>query len=116
MMLALLFDILNAPILIAQIIGAETALLATFFGNNFWAFRGKHHHTFWNKLVRFHASALGGLLINSTLVVVLVKYGHLYYGAALVIGSVAGLVWNYTLYKKFVFKIHSKNNEKLINQ
>ena len=115
-MLALLFDILNAPILIAQIIGAETALLATFFGNNFWAFKGKHHHTFWIKLVRFHASALGGLLINSTSVVVLVKYGHLYYGAALVIGSVAGLVWNYTLYKKFVFKAHPKDNEKLTNQ
>ncbi len=103
-MLVLLFDILNIPILVAQIAGAETALLATFFGNNFWAFKGKHYHAFWNKIARFHASALGGLLINSTLVVVLVKYGHLYYGAALVIGSVCGLVWNYTAYKKFVFK------------
>ena len=113
LMLALFYDILSTPILIAQIFGAETALLATFFGNNYWAFKGRHRHTFWNKFIKFHASALGGLLINSFLVVVLVKYGHLYYGLALVIGSAAGLVWNYTLYKKFVFKSYTKSGDSI---
>ena len=107
-MLAIFFDLLKAPIIIAQVIGAETALLATFVGNNFWAFKGHHHVSIKKKLLKFHASALTGLLINSSLVVVLVHYAKFYYGLALVVGSIAGLVWNYTLYKRFVFKPHAE--------
>jgi putative flippase GtrA len=103
-MLALIYDLLGAPILLAQVFGAETALLATFTGNNFWAFVGHHHVSLRKKLVKFHASALAGLAINSFCVVVLVHYAHLYYGLALVVGSAAGLAWNYTLYKRFVFR------------
>ena len=102
----LVFDLMGAPILVAQIVGAETATLATFAGNNFWAFVGHHHVKKRVKLLKFHLSALGGIVINSTCVVVLVHFGHLFYGLALVIGSLAGLVWNYTLYKRFVFKTH----------
>jgi putative flippase GtrA len=46
-MLALIYDLLGLPIIIAQILGAETALIATFFGNNFWAFIGHHHLSIW---------------------------------------------------------------------
>jgi putative flippase GtrA len=113
-MLALIYDLLGAPILIAQIAGAETALLATFAGNNFWAFIGHHHVSIRKKIVKFHISALAGLVINSTCVVVLVRYAHLYYGLALVVGSVAGLVWNYTLYKRFVFATHDRQSDSAI--
>ena len=109
LMLALVYDLLNTPILLAQIVGAETALLATFVGNSYWAFKGHHHIPWKHKLVKFHMSALGGLVINSFIVVVLVRYAHIYYGLALIIGSAAGLVWNYTLYKRFVFKTHIKD-------
>lgn len=103
-MLALLFDLFNAPIIVAQVLGAEAALLATFVGNNFWAFKGHHDISFRKKLLKFHVSAVAGLIINSTCVVLLVHFAHFYYGLALVIGSIAGLVWNYTLYKRFVFQ------------
>lgn len=102
--LAIFFDILKLPILVAQIISAEMAVLATFAGNNFWAFTHHHHVSWRHKIVKFHASAIMGLVINSACVVLLVHFAHLYYGLALVIGSMAGLVWNYTLYKRFVFK------------
>lgn len=115
-MLALVFDLLGASILVAQIVGAETALLATFLGNNFWAFVGHHHVSIRHKLAKFHLSALTGLLINSTCVVVLVHYAHFYYGLALVVGSLAGLIWNYTLYKRFVFKTHHHEPKKLKEQ
>jgi putative flippase GtrA len=105
-MLALFYDLLGASILIAQIIGAETAMLATFVGNNFWAFVGHHHVKKRVKLLKFHASALAGIIINSSCVVILVHFFHVYYGLALIVGSLAGLVWNYTLYKRFVFKPH----------
>lgn len=110
-MLALIYDFLGAPILVAQIIGAETALLATFVGNNFWAFIGHHHISVRKKLVKFHASAFAGLAINSTFVVVLVHFAHLYYGLALVVGSAAGLVWNYTMYKRYVFVTQHKDEK-----
>lgn len=105
-MLALLYDLLGAPILVSQILGAETALLSTFVGNNFWAFIGHHHIPIRKKLIKFHMSAFAGLAINSTCVVVLVHFAHLYYGLALVIGSIAGLTWNYTMYKRYVFATH----------
>lgn len=101
--LAVFFDLLGLPILLAQLMSAELALLTTFVGNNFWAFTHHHHISLRRKLVRFHLSAFMGIVINSTFVVTLVHYAHLYYGLALVIGSIAGLMWNYTLYKRFVF-------------
>ena len=110
-MLALLFDVIGLPILPAQIIGAETALLATFVGNNFWAFVGHHHIPIWHKLTKFHATAGVGILINSTCVVLLVKYAHAYYGIALVVGSLAGLTWNYTMNKKVIFKTTKTKDE-----
>ena len=110
-MLALIYDLLGAPILVAQIAGAETALLSTFAGNNFWAFIGHHHVSIRKKIVKFHISAFAGLVINSICVVSLVRYAHLYYGLALVIGSAAGLTWNYTLYKRFVFATHRQQNK-----
>ncbi|MGH7194382.1 MAG: GtrA family protein, partial [Candidatus Saccharimonadales bacterium] len=110
--LAVFFDLLGLPILLSQIISAELALLSTFVGNNFWAFTHHHHISWKRKLVKFHLSALGGIVINSTLVVTLVHYAHMYYGFALVIGSIAGLMWNYTLYKRFVFNAHQADSGK----
>lgn len=111
--LAIFYDCLKLPILIAQIIGAESALLATFVGNNYWSFKGHHHISIKKKLIKFHASGLAGLAINTTCVVLLVHYAHFYYGLALVIGSAAGLLWNYNLYKRFVFKPNPKLKRQL---
>lgn len=108
--LALFFAALNIPILFAQILSAELAILATFLGNNFWAFRGHDHIPFLRKLWRFHASAITGIAINSAIVIVLVQVFGVYYGLALAIGSLLALVWNYTLYKRFVFKAHPRND------
>lgn len=103
-LLALLYDFLNLHIIAAQIIGAEVAVLTTFVGNNFWTFSGDHTASIWKRLTTFHLSALGGITINSTTVVVLTHYFNMFYGLSLVAGSIAGLVWNYTIYKRFVFK------------
>lgn len=106
LMLAGTFQVLRLPIAIAQVLSAETAVLATFFGNSFWTFGGHHHQTWLTKFIKFHISAIGGLIINSSCVILLVHYAHLYYGLALVVGSMVALLWNYTLYKHFVFKKH----------
>lgn len=102
--LTILISGLGLPTLAAQIISTEIALLATFIGNNYWAFKGHEHIPVFHKLVKFHMSAGIGLVINVSAQALLVSYGHIHYGIALVGGTLAGLVWNYTLNKKFVFK------------
>lgn len=104
LMLALLYDTFSIPIWASQLVSAEAALLATFFGNNYWAFRGHQHIPVKKKLLKFHATAGVGILINSTFVIALVKFLHMYYGLTLVIGSIAALAWNYTMNKKVIFK------------
>lgn len=101
--LTILFHMLGIPILISQLISAEVALIVTFFGNNYWAFSGDHHHTLKQKIMRYHMTAWIGVGINSLCVVLLVHYAHWYYGFALVVGAAVGLVWNYTLNKKVIF-------------
>lgn len=109
--LTLFYHLIGFPILIAQIIGSELALLSTFVGNNFWAFTHHDHISFRRKFITYHASALVGLLVNDLVVAGLVHFLHIYYGLALVAGTLAGLVWNYTLYKRIVFKTKSLKPE-----
>jgi len=102
--LTLFFHILGLPILIAQIISVELAILATFVGNNYWAFRGHQHIPLSRKLWRFHASALMGMFWNSLVTIGLVQLTHINYAISLAVGSAVGLIWNYLLYQHFVFR------------
>jgi putative flippase GtrA len=101
--LSLFYHHLKISIVISQLVSAEIALICTFVGNNYWAFKADHHHSFLQKLGRYHMTSWVGLGINSAIVVVLVRYASLYYGLALVIGAAVALVWNYTLNKRFIF-------------
>jgi putative flippase GtrA len=103
-LLAITYSGLHLPIHLAQIISTELALVSTFIGNNYWAFKGHHHISIHKKFLKFQTSALAGLLVNYACQVILVHYAHMYYGLALAIGTLAGLIWNYFFYKKFVFK------------
>lgn len=104
LVLAILYSWLKVPILISQIIGAETALLTTFTGNNFWAFTHHHHIPLRKKLLKYHGTNGAGILITSTTVILLVHFTSMYYGLALVIAACIGMIWNYTFNKKVVFR------------
>jgi len=106
--LFLLFDLLKFSIVISQIISAETALVATFIGNNFWAFKGHLHHRLPKKFAKYQITALMGIGINSTTVIVLVSQFDVFYGLALAVGSIAGLIWNYTANRHVVFSKSEK--------
>lgn len=102
--LAILYSNLKMPIVPAQLIGAEAALLTTFIGNNAWAFRDHHHIPVRKKLVRYHGTSWAGIAITSTTVIVLVHFAKLHYGIALAISASIGMVWNYTWNHKVIFK------------
>ncbi len=102
--LIVLFDLIKLPILAAQIVGAEIALLTTFTGNNYWAFRDHHHISVRKKLLKYHVTSGAAICITTTTVVLLVRYGHLYYGLALVIAAAIGMIWNYLFNSKVIFK------------
>jgi putative flippase GtrA len=104
--LILIFDLLGAPITVSQLIGAESALLTTFIGNNFWAFRDHHHIPIKHKLAKYHVTSGTGIVITSTIVVVLVKHMHVYYGLALAISACVGMVWNFLFNKFVIFRRH----------
>lgn len=102
--LLVLFDLLKVPIVISQLIGAESALLTTFSGNNIWAFRDHHHIPLKTKLIQYHFSSGAGIGITSTMVIVLVHFAHLYYLIALILSACVGMIWNYVFNSKIIFK------------
>ena len=108
-MLLLFFDILSLPILLSQLIGAELALLTTFAGNNFWAFRDHHHIPIRIKLMKYHVTSGSGILITSSMVVLLVHFAHFYYVVALVFAACVGMVWNFLFNSKVIFKKQKKD-------
>lgn len=106
--LFIFFDLLKLSIVVAQIISVETALVATFIGNNFWAFKGHLHHKLPKKFAKYQITALMGVGINSATVIILVSFFDVFYGLALAFGSVAGLSWNYTANRHVVFSKSKK--------
>jgi putative flippase GtrA len=102
--LFVVFDLLGLPILFSQLLGAEIALLATFTGNNFWAFRDHHHIPVRTKLLKYHLTSGSTICITSTIVILLVHFAHFYYGLALAISACVGMVINFTFNSKLIFK------------
>lgn len=109
--LTITYRLLHIPIFISQLLSAEIALLATFTGNNFWAFRGHHHISIKSKLLKYHLTSGSGIIINTLIVGSLVKYAGLYYGLALVCGTFVGLVWNYIFNIKLIFKTERNSTQ-----
>lgn len=104
LVLSLTFKVLDLPIWFAQLLSAEISLITTFFGNNYWSYKGHDHIHMGRKFITFQLTATTGLLINTFIVSVLVTHAHMFYGLALAFGSIASLLWNHNANKHFVFK------------
>lgn len=104
-MLFLLYDLANLPIWLAQILGAECALISNFTFHHFWTYKG--HDVQKRKrllLAQFHLSFWSGAAINSLIVVLLVSGLHVHYFFGLVAGSAVALFWNFFWTKFFIWK------------
>lgn len=106
--LTILHGLLKMHITPAQLISAEIALLSNFTLHNIWTFKDhNHHHSFWNRLVRFHMSTWAGVLITVVIVSIGVEKFSLNYLVSLVIASAVALFWNFLWTKFFIFKSSS---------
>jgi dolichol-phosphate mannosyltransferase len=87
--------------------GAECAIISNFFFNNGWTFRGKKIRglRLIPKFLQFNATSLGALLIQSGTVAVGTHFfGENLYRLFYLIGVGIGLVWNYTMYSRVIWK------------
>lgn len=88
-------------------LGAECAIISNFFFNNSWTFRGKKIHgiRLIPKFLQFNLTSLGALLIQSgTVAMGTYFFGEAVYRWFYLIGVGIGLIWNYTMYSKVIWK------------
>ena len=116
-----LFGLINFcgfSIIISQVCSTSIALCFSFFANKKFTFQDKSIHNS-TQLIKFLAITLFGLWVIQTIVIVITKacFGSaniddniiLFVGKT--IATCATLVWNYLLYKKFVFTDTSSKND-----
>ena len=88
-------------------VGAECAIISNFFFNNHWTFR---HRKIGNnqvaaKFLQFNGTSLGALLIQAgTVAAGTSLMGVDAYRSFYILGIGLGLMWNYTMYSKVIWK------------
>ena len=97
---------------IGSAIGAEFAIISNFFFNNAWTFGGRRISglKMIPKFFQFNGTSLGALIIQSGTVLLLTTLaGRSIYFFSYLLGVGFGMVWNYTMYSKVIWK---KNESK----
>ena len=88
-------------------LGAECAIISNFFLNNGWTFRHNKIHglRLIPKFFQFNATSFGALLIQTgTVALGTVMFGEYLYRLYYLVGVGFGLIWNYTMYSKVIWK------------
>lgn len=92
----------NAPIVLAQLIGAEVALGTNFMLHHNWTYKTHHvNKSLKSLIVQFHVTTWPAILGSTAMVSLGVGVFHINEFASLVISSLVSLMWNF-LWSKFV--------------
>ena len=113
--LTLLHKVIDAPIFIAQLIGAEVALFSNFMLHHHWTYKAhKVQKTMTKLLIQFHASTWPAILGSALMVSGAEKYLHFSDLIALGTSSVIALLWNF-FWSKYVIwrKVTSAEIERI---
>ena len=87
--------------------GAELAIISNFFLNNVWTFQHRKiaKGNMVAKFFQFNGTSLGALLIQSgTVALGTLLFGLGVYRLSYIFGVGLGLIWNYTMYSKVIWK------------
>lgn len=88
-------------------LGAEAAIVSNFLLNNFWTFREKkiNFARMPLKFLQFNLSSLGAILVQAGTIWIGVEFfGFHTYRIFYVLGVGLGMLWNYTMYNRVIWK------------
>jgi dolichol-phosphate mannosyltransferase len=88
-------DQLDLPLWIASPIAVEIAILNNFVWNNYWTFRTQGFQ--WSRAAKFNLVSLGGLVITTVVLNVLVEYAGMFYLIANLIAIGVAMSWNFAI-------------------
>lgn len=96
---------------VANLIGAIVAIFSNFNFNNLWTFshhRTKSHREYLVKLIHFYATSAFGVILIQTGTIFVGDYffGRAGYFLYFLIGTGLLLIWNFTIYNRFIWKTH----------
>lgn len=96
---------LGLSIVWAQNLAIETAIVSNFIFNNIWTFKQKS----WSlvRFVKFNLSSFGSLIIqNLVLLGGVAFFGQSFWieNSLVILGIILGLIWNYLMYTRVVWK------------
>jgi len=106
---------LHAPIVLAQLIGAEIALGSNFVLHHNWTYKGHNvKKSLKSLIIQFHATSWPAILGSTAMVSLGVDVFHLSKVISLVVSSVVALMWNFW-WSKFVIwrKVTPKDIEEI---
>lgn len=95
----------------ASALGAECAIVSNFIFNNNWTFRGKkiHRTSVIPKFFQFNLASVGAIIIQAGIVGLGTSiFGVASYRWFYLVGVGIGMIWNYTMYSKVIWKAHPK--------
>jgi len=94
---------------VANLMGAALAIFSNFNFNNLWTFRENRSNTisqYFTKLIRFYATSAFGVIFIQTGTIFLGDnlIGRKYYFIYFLVGTFFLLIWNFTIYNKFIWR------------
>jgi dolichol-phosphate mannosyltransferase len=92
---------------IGSAVGAECAIISNFFLNNSWTFHDRKviGKRMVSKFLQFNGTSIGAIVIQSSTVFVgTFLFGMPAYFYAYILGVGFGLIWNYWMYSKVIWK------------
>ncbi|MDB5058638.1 MAG: hypothetical protein JWO59_2110 [Chloroflexi bacterium] len=93
--------------LIAAAIATEVTIVTNFIMNDVWTFRGVHSRLSWpERLLRYNAVALGGMLITLAVLAMLTLWVGLHYLVANLIAIATATIWNYVVNFRLTWRVH----------
>ena len=98
---------LNFHPAVGSVVGAELAIISNFILNNAWTFGSRRARGFraMGKFFQFNMTSVGAILIQAgTVWTGTVLFGVAYYRWFYLVGVGIGLLWNYTMYSKVIWK------------
>ncbi len=102
---ALVPAIKDAPLFMATIASGEMSIVAVFLINNFWTFRNrKVAGSIFTRFMKFNVTAIGSPLIQILVINTLTPYFGIHKQISLAIGVIIGLVLNWVLNTKVIWR------------